>query len=234
MNKNVTHIASLLTCALVLSGAAKSYAAEYAVTIQTAALNTQALSPNGPFTLDLQLNYGGYSAGNTATINNFSFGGGSAAGTPSYLGTAAGSLNSAVTLSDNSVNGFNDFDQTFNPGTTLSFDVTLSDNPSAPVPDLFAVAILDNGGAQIVTTAPDQLSLAEFSIGNFGTITRAAYAGVNNTDPDNANEAELGDYTGVTTTISTVPVPEPSSIGVLALGLAAGGLFVARRKAARA
>lgn len=131
------------------------------------------------------------------------------------------------------MNAFNDFDQTFNPGTTLSFDVTLSDNPSAPVPDLFAVAILDNGGAQIVTSAPDQLSLAEFNIGNFGTITPAAYAGIDNTDPNNANEAELGDYSGVTASISVAPVPEPSSIGILALGLGVGGWFLARRKVAR-
>ena len=234
MNKNVTHIASVLGCALVLSSALKSSAAEYAVTIQTAPLTTQALSPNGPFTLDLQLNYGGHSAGNTATINNFSFGGGAATGSPVYNQNASGSLSSTVTMSANAVNAFNEFDQTFNPGTTLSFDVTLSDNPSTPVPDLFAVAILDNGGAQIVTSAPDQLSLAEFNIGNFGTITPAAYAGVNNTDLNNGNEAELGDYSGVTTSISVVPVPEPSSIGILAPGLGIGGLFLMRRKAARA
>lgn len=233
MNRNLPNIASLLAGAFVLSSAARSYAAEYAVTIQTAPLASQSLSPNGPFTLDLQLNYGSGAYGNTATINNFSFDGGSASGTPSYSGTAAGNLNSAVTLSDSSVNGFNDFDQTFNPGTTLSFDVTLSDNPTAVVPDELAIAILDNTGGQIVTTDPnDGLSLATFEVGSFGAITPAAYAGINNTDPGNG--VDLGDYSGVTVSISTVPVPEPSSIGILALGLGVSGLFLARRKVARA
>ena len=234
MNKNVTNIASLLTCALVLSSAASSCAAEYLVTIQTAALNSSALSANGPFQLDLQLNYGTGGIGNTATVNNFSFGGGgSAVGTPTFLnGLVAGNLNSAVTFSDNSSSQFNEFDQVFNPGTSISFDVTLSNNPGGVTPDGFVVDILDNGNAPILTTAPNQIGLAEFTIGGFGQITTGAYAGVNNIDPNNANEAELGDYSGVTTSVSVAPVPEPSSIGVLALGLGVGGMFLARRKAA--
>lgn len=62
MNKKLTNIAGLLAGAFVLSHAAKSSAAEYAITIQTTPLASQLLSQNGPFTLDLQLNYGGYSA----------------------------------------------------------------------------------------------------------------------------------------------------------------------------
>ncbi|HSY43345.1 MAG TPA: NF038129 family PEP-CTERM protein [Candidatus Acidoferrum sp.] len=236
MNKKLTNIASLVAGAFVLSSAASSHAAEYLVTIQTSPLNSSALSANGPFQLDLQLNYGTGGIGNTATVNNFSFGGGgSAVGTPTYLsGLVAGSLNSAVTLSDNASSQFNEFDQVFNPGTSISFDVTLSNNPGGQTPDGFVVDILDNGNAPILTSAPDQIGLAELTVGGFGQITTGAYAGVNNTDPNNANEAELGDYSGVTTTVSVAPVPEPSSIGILALGLGVGGWFVARRKAARA
>jgi hypothetical protein len=49
----------------------------------------------------------------------------------------------------------------------------------------------------------------------------------------NANEAELGDYTGVTASIAVVPVPEPSSIGLLAGGMAVMGLLWMRRTTAR-
>jgi hypothetical protein len=55
-----------------------------------------------------------------------------------------------VTLTDKSVNGFNELYQAFNLGTALTFDVTLSDNPTAQVPDELAIAILDNTGGQIV------------------------------------------------------------------------------------
>jgi hypothetical protein len=227
MNKNLGNVAGLLACAFVLSSDLKSQAAEYAVTIQTAPLASSSLSGNGPFSLDFAITYGGQSAGNTATINNFSFGGGAATGTPILTGNAAGSLSSAVTLSDSSSSFYNDLNQTFSPGTTVSFDVTLSDNPSAQTPDELAIAILDNTGGQIVTTDPNEgLSLATFEIRNFGTITTAAYAGIDNTDPNNL--VDLGDYTGVTASVSAVPVPEPAPICILGLGLGVTGLFLAR------
>jgi hypothetical protein len=233
MNKISGNVAGLLACAFALSTVLKSQAAEYVVTIQTAPLASPSLSGNGPFSLDFALTYGGTSAGNTATINNFSFGGGAATGTPILTGNAAGNLSSAVTLSDSSSSFYNDLNQAFSPGTSVSFDVTLSDNPSGQTPDGLAIAILDNTGGQIVTTDPDEgLSLATFEIGNFGTITKAAYAGINNTDPGNL--VDLGDYTGVTASISPAPVPEPAPMCILGLGLGVTGLFLARRTAARA
>src|ERR1700677_1517334 len=146
MNKKLTNIAGLVAGAFVLSSAARSSAVEYAITIQTAALNSSALSANGLFQLDLQLNYATGGIGNTATVNNFSFGGGgSAVGAPTYLsGLVAGNMNSAVTFSDNASSQFNEFDQVFNPGTSIGFDVTLSNNPGGVTPDGFVVDILDN------------------------------------------------------------------------------------------
>ena len=226
MNKNFRNVTSLLTCAFALSSAVKSHAAEYAVTIQTSPLATSALSANGPFSLDIQLNYGGSGFGNSATINNFVFGGGSASGSPILSGIAAGSLSSTVTLTGNSTSQFNDFNQTFNPGTALSFDVNLSDNPTGVTPDGLAIAILDNTGGQIVTTDPDEgLSLATFEIGSFGRITTATYAGIDNTDPSNL--VNLGDYTGVT--VSVTSVPEPSALAPLACLLAPGLLVINSR-----
>ncbi len=226
MNKNLRNATSLLTCAFALSAAIKSHASEYAVTIQTESLTSSSLSGNGPFSLDVQLNYGSGAFGNNAAINNFSFGGGSATGSPVLSGTAAGSLNSAVTLSDNDVNGFNELTQTFSPGTAINFDVTLSDNPTVQVPDELAIAILDNTGGQIVTTDPnDGLSLAVFEIGNFGVTTSHAYVGVDNTDPDYG--VDLGDYTGVTVNIT--PVPEPSEV-TMASGILGFGLVLIKRR----
>jgi hypothetical protein len=229
MKINPGRIVGMLAYACILSSALESRATtEYAVTIQTASLNNSSLSANGPFSLDFQLNYGSGSFGNTATINNFSFGGGSPAGTPNPSGTASGSLSSAITLSDNSVNGFNELYQTFNPGTAVSFDVTLSGNPTAVVPDELAIAILDNTGGQIVTTDPnDGLSLAVFEIGNFGLVTSHAYAGIDNTDPTYG--VDLGDYTGVTASITPVPEPSAMALGFLAIGLVIIKLFFARK-----
>jgi hypothetical protein len=228
MNQKAKNLFGLFTCVCALSSALESRASnEYAVTIQTASLN-QLVSTNGPFSLDIQLNYGSGSFGNSATINNFSFGGGSAAGTPNPSGTASGSLSSAVTLTDSSVNGFNELYQTFNPGSALTFDVTLSGNPTAQVPDELAIAILDNTGGQIVTTDPDEgLSLAVFEIGSFGIISTHAYDGINNTDPSNG--VDLGDYTGVTTSITPVPEPSAVAIGLLGFGVVVIRIFFTRR-----
>lgn len=236
MNKSLRNAAGLLACAFALSSALNSHAAEYAVTIQTSAL-APLESTNGPFSLDLFMSYGTGGIGNTATINNFSFGGGSATGAPVASGLATGNLSSAVTINDSSASQFNDLNQAFNPGTAISFDVTLSNNPGGQTPDELAIAILDNTGGQIVTTDPnDGLSLATFEIGSFGQITTAAYPGINNTDPGNL--VDLGDYSGVTVNISPVPVPEPSSLsavaGIFGLGLIAFRQFARRRAAARA
>jgi hypothetical protein len=230
MKRSFTQTLGLLTCAAALFSAFESRATvEYAVTIDTASLETSPLSGNGPFSLDFQLNYGSGSHGNSATIENFSFGGGSAVGSANPSGTAAGSLNTAITLSDNNANGFNELFQAFNPGASVSFDVILSGNPTVLVPDELAIAILDNTGGQIVTTDPnDGLSLAVFEIGNFGQVTPYAYSGINNTDPD--NDVDLGNYTGVTT--SVVAVPEPSNVmaGFSALGLCVVTLFSASKR----
>src|SRR3974377_1196092 len=72
---------------------------QYYVDINTASLVG---NPSGPFSLDFQLNDGSGlgDANNTATINNFTFGTGSATGTANLAGGAAGNLSSTVALTD--------------------------------------------------------------------------------------------------------------------------------------
>ena len=223
----------LLTGACALSLASVHAAnQEYLVTVDTGTLLS---TGNAPFYLDFQLNYGGAGIGNSATISNFNFGGGSVSGAPTVSGTAAGSIASAVTLSDNSTNGFNELFQGFAPGSTLSFNVTVSNNPPGLVPDALEFAILDKSTGQIPTTQPtgsndpqngiDGLSLVDFEIGGNGTgskIVANAYNGANNPDLG-------GDYTGVT--VSVAAVPEPSSWALA--GLCAAMFVFLRRRFAR-
>src|SRR3974390_3824397 len=72
---------------------------QYYVDINTASLVGH---PSGPFSLDFQLNDGSGlgDANNTATINNFTFGTGSATATANLAGGASGNLSSGVTLTD--------------------------------------------------------------------------------------------------------------------------------------
>lgn len=149
MNKN--HIASAVFVGALLATPLTSHAA----LMFNVSLNTSALigNANGPFTIDLQLNDGsGANVGNnTASLSNFLFGGGAASGSPTPLGGASGGLNSTVLLQDSSF--LNLFDQTFNPGSVLSFDVLLSTNVDAgATPDGFFFSLLDGLGNQIPTT----------------------------------------------------------------------------------
>lgn len=85
----------------------------------------------GPFGLDFEL-LG--SNGNTVTVRDFTYGGGAAGpGSASLTGGASGDLGTStgiVALND-SANFFNDFNQGFTPGSTLTFtmDSTLVGPP---------------------------------------------------------------------------------------------------------
>jgi MYXO-CTERM domain-containing protein len=115
----------------------------------TVSLNTAPLvgSPNGPFSLDFQLNDGSGTndANNTATLSNFSFGGGSAAGSPTLIGGASGDIATTATITDSDF--LNELTEGVTPGNTLSFDVNLTTNMDAGgTPDEFSFALLDVNG----------------------------------------------------------------------------------------
>ena len=96
-----------------------------------------------PFYIEFQLNDGSGTdyGNNTVNIVDFDFGGGSASGPATTMGGASGDLSTGVTITDNDF--FNQFYQSFTPGNTLSFDVSLTTNLDAGgVPDQFSFAIL--------------------------------------------------------------------------------------------
>jgi hypothetical protein len=195
---------AILICAGVCFTASISHASTYDVTIDTAPLIG---NPNGPYYLDLAMTYGGAGVGNNATISGFSSAG---IGTPTTQGLAGGSLNSSVTVADNSANFYNDFYQQFTPGSSLSFIVQLSDNVTGQTPDLLGIGIDDNSTYQIPTTDPNgNINLADFTI-RPNVIDVSTYTGA--VDPYSGF-----DYSGVTVTVTAVPEASNTVAGVFAL-----------------
>jgi PEP-CTERM motif len=229
MNKNQKFTTSLgiMTCACALLAASSSQAAEYQVTVNTTSLIGNV---NAPYYVDFQLNSGGGPFSNMATVNNFNFGGGSPSPVGSamvYVGNPTGDLSTGFTLVDvpgaTSTSAFNEISQQFTPGSTLSFDVTLTDNGGAQVPDEFEFAIDDSSTYQIPTTSLDGISLAVIDINRAFSNPAISTAVYSPTDPQ---------YAGMT--VSITPVPEPSSLGVFGLGLGAIALYGAGKRVKKA
>jgi hypothetical protein len=164
----------------------------------------------GPFSLDFQLTDGSgtLAVPNTATLSNFVFAGGSPLGAATLLGGAAGNLSSTVILSDGG-NFLNEFFQVFNPGSRLSFDVTLTGNVDpGPTPDAFSFAILNGTFANIPTQGlGDALLLVNIGAPNLGPGDVQTFA---STSP-------------VGVAVTAFLVPEPASLLLVGVGLVAIG-----------
>ncbi len=188
-------------------------------------LNTASLigSPNGLFSLDFQLTDGSGTgdANNTATVYNFDYGGGRAAGAPMLTGGSTGSIITSLTLIDSQF--FNELYQTFLPGATLDFNVTLTANDDAGgTPDQFVFGILDNTLANLPTTdAGGALLTADITStgATIGTFTA------------------LAPYDALGTPVVTFPqapppqnTPEPGAWAFLLTAAVPGGLLLARRR----
>jgi hypothetical protein len=132
INHGIKTTIRLLTCICALSSLQKIGAsAEYQVTVNTTSLVGNV---NAPYYVDFQLNSGGGPFANTAAVNNFNFGGGSPSPVGSaivYAGNPTGDLSTGFSLTcvpgPTSTSAFNEIAQQFNPGSTLTFDVTLTD-----------------------------------------------------------------------------------------------------------
>lgn len=137
-----------------------SAAVIYGVNMDTTGLSGH---PAGPLSVMFQMTDGSGAGdgNNTATITDFHFGGGSPSGTPVFAGGASGSLDSSISLVDNSF--LNIFTQQFVPGLSLAFRVTLTTNVDAGgIPDQFSFSILDSSGAALPTRGLGMVGIDSF------------------------------------------------------------------------
>jgi hypothetical protein len=200
MSRRIALLAASCTAALALTARpASATPISFQVTVNTAPLIGNV---NGPFSLDFQLIDGSGTVPNQVTLSNFNFNGGGAVGSGTATPGVAGSLSSLVTL-DTTANAFNEFYQQFTPGTSLSFNVSMTRNVDpGPTPDAFSFAILDKNLFNIPTTGlGDALVLvnidsATFGLSNVQTFASTAPAGV-----------------------TAAAVPEPASLVLVSAGL---------------
>jgi hypothetical protein len=127
-------------------------------TIVNVTLDTTPLvgHPAGPFYVVVALTDGSFvnDANNIASLNNFSFGGGSALGNPIEFGGASGSLEQGVSSVDNSFLSL--FIEPFAPGLQLKFSLRLTSNDDAgETPDRLTFIVLDSSGVPLPTLAPN-------------------------------------------------------------------------------
>lgn len=215
MSSSVLSSLRAAALAAALLGCASLAPAQIAfnVTVDTSALTG---SMANPLFLDFQLNDGaGWGdANNTAVISNFRFGGGTAFAPATHFGDATGDFSSSVRLSDSTA--FNEFYQGFAPGAWLSFTVSLSTQVDSGLdPDLFGFAILDSNLSNIATTAPGSDLFVQVNL-----------------DSSQPTILVFGSLDGTVPAPQVVPVPEPSTYGLLG----GAGLLLAcfyRRRASR-
>lgn len=194
---------------LFFGAASESHALTFHAEINTSSLINDS---TGPFSIEFQFNdgLGVGDANNTVTIENFTFDGGSASGTPSLVGGAGGSLSTSVTLMDTSF--FNDFVEGFVPGSTLGFDVSSTTNVDlGATPDIFYFTILDGnyipiptlglGDAFLLVTIDSPIPPVE----TFGTDASRTTIAINPPTPQ-----------------QPAPVPSPGSLSLLATGFLIG------------
>lgn len=197
---------------LLLAAASVRADSVFTVTVNTTALQGNA---SAPFQVDFLLTDGsGTNDGNnTATVTGFAFGGGAPSGTATTSGGVTGDLSSTVTLVDN--NFFNNFQQSFTAGSTLSFTVDLTTFVDAgSTPDAFSFYILDKTGTNIPTSDNTAGSLLTANIDS-ATPTTTQFVGT-------------GAYASISAIVTPggTAVPEPSTL--LLLGSAVGVLFLVK------
>ena len=213
--KNILKKTLALAAALVLTTAA-GHASRFHVTLNTGALTLPPASANAPFSLDFQFVDGGVLGNNTATISNFTYGGGAATGSAFTIGGALGDIGSTVTFDNSSF--AQELYQTFTPGTALGFDVFLSQNVDGLTPDSFSMSILDQALLNIPTTGlGDTLFHADIISTSALTVSQIDHS------------SGTGDFAGVTSDVVAVPEPATACVG---FGLAMAGALSRRRRRA--
>ena len=177
----------------------------YNVTLDTTSLVGH---PAGPFYVFAEFTDGNGigDANNTATLSNFTFGGGSALGSPLLFGGASGSLETGVTIIDSSALGF--FAEQFAPGLQLSFSLDLTlNNDSGGTPDRFTFFLLDSSQVPLPTLAPSGDYFFGADIYSTGPVLDAW-----GSDPSRAPSVGNPVSIGAPTTTLVSGVPEPATI----------------------
>jgi hypothetical protein len=185
----------------------------YDVTLDTAPLVGH---PAGPFYLELAFTDGSgvNDANNTVTLSNINFGGGSALGGPVVFGGASGSLETGVTMTDNSFLSL--FSEQFAPGLKLSFSLDLTSNDDAGgTPDRFSFFVLDNSGVALPTLAPAGDYFIGADLGSAGPIFDAW-----GSDPSRPPSVGNPVTIPAPTITAVSSVSEPSTIYLLGSALA--------------
>ena len=209
-------IGTLMTLMLPLVLAANPRPAYADIITGSVSLDTSALS--GPFELAFIFTDGSGTgdANNTVTLGNFLFGAGGSAGTVDAslsFGGESGDLTSGVSLIDSFF--LNIFASSFTPGSLLSFDFGLTTNVDAGgTPDQFSLVLLQADGSVVNTEDPS---------GANSLLT------VNLDSAHPAISTFASDLTPAAIVTESTAAPEPPSLLLLAIGLAAA-LWSARTR----
>jgi len=166
--------------------------------------------PTGPYYIDFQFNDGTGANDNQVGITNINLGGGTAVGPAALFGGVTGDLLAGITLTDS--DPFNEFYQEFTPGALFSFQLTMTNVFSGPVPDVFGFAILDS----------NLFNLGTFSLGSDQFLI-ATLAG-----PDPVIEV----FASVDGSIPAPHIPDSGNSLALA-GVSLAGLVLFRRRTVR-
>jgi hypothetical protein len=223
----MTMLAGIVLC---LGGEPAWAGAVYEVTLNTSPLT--ALS--GSYSLFFQLTDGSGSgdANNMVTLSNFSFGGGGAVAPAQLFGGASGNLETQIALTDSGF--FNASVQGFASGSQLSFVMNLTDNVDAGgIPDLFAMSILDANGNEIPSLDPSGAN----------TLLSITFNAVLDIEPfatDSSTATSTGAFIAMDAPVvqpysppAGGQVPEPASLAMCGIGIAAIAALSRYRKETR-
>ena len=196
----------------------------YQVSIDTSSLQS---TPGLSYELFLQFNDGGTTS-NSVTFDSFNFGGGSSGGfvDPNLtMGGVSGSFEAgSVILAVDPVNNPSSwFDETFTPGSTLSFEASTTDNSGGVTPDELAVQVLELDNSGNYNYALNTLDPQ----GNNSLVT-LSYSGP--TPMGQAYASTDGSFAPPTLTPQFTVAPLPSSAALAGMLLAGVGMECYRQK----